>query len=470
MGPQWGMSWVYDGFGNRTAQQVVKGSVPVQSVSVDMATNRISNWSYDANGNATSIPGVGSITYDASNRVKTVGSETYEYDPSNKRIWKNDTYTFWGGKGERVGTYSVQLMQYLPEGQTVQQYQLSFVKVTEDWYFGGRRLQVLDRLGSANGTFYPYGEERTSAVGNPADKFATYHRDGTGLDYADQRYYSPGSGRFLTPDPLMLFRNGYTYTEGDPVNGIDPDGLLTIIVSGTGEQNAEWSQPGSEMWNTIRDYFGETDACMFVFDWSTSVVDTIFGDAMFGAARGLGNLIDDAIKACPNQPLNIVGYSHGGNVALAYSNLSGARFIDNLVTLGTPSRIDFDVNSRNVGNFCAVSRTDDLLQFAGAHPLQLVAYEIVIAQYISVRRAAIRALFRGNISIFDYFLLSLIGSALDSAAVGIELGTRVQPGANNYVILGGPLMRREAHTTVRTAATWNQVVSRSDWRCQPVRR
>jgi RHS repeat-associated protein len=228
------MSWVYDTFGNRTAQQVVKGSVPVQSVSVDMAANRVSSWGYDANGNATSIPGVGSITYDASNRVKTVGSETYEYDPSNKRIWKNDTYTFWGARGERVGTYSVQLMQYLPEGQQTQVYQLSFVKGTEDWYFGGRRLQVLDRLGSVGGgnNYYPYGEER-SATANPADKFATYHRDGTGLDYADQRYYSSKFGRFLTSDPYVASGgpaapgswNRYAYVEGDPVSYYDPAGL-----------------------------------------------------------------------------------------------------------------------------------------------------------------------------------------------------------------------------------------------------
>ena len=61
---------------------------------------------------------------------------------------------------------------------------------------------VQDRLGSV-GKYYPYGEERGG--GNPPNdqvKFATYTRDsGTGLDYADQRYYASTFGRFMTPDP-----------------------------------------------------------------------------------------------------------------------------------------------------------------------------------------------------------------------------------------------------------------------------
>ncbi len=50
-------------------------------------------------------------------------------------------------------------------------------------------------------TYYPFGEERGSAVQND-DSFATYYWDKTtGIDYADQRYYSASIGRFLTPDP-----------------------------------------------------------------------------------------------------------------------------------------------------------------------------------------------------------------------------------------------------------------------------
>ncbi|MEK7996384.1 MAG: RHS repeat-associated core domain-containing protein, partial [Planctomycetota bacterium] len=64
------------------------------------------------------------------------------------------------------------------------------------------------------------------------EKFATYHRDATNLDYADQRYYTSAWGRFLTPDPAEpgdpsnpASWNLYAYVQGDPVNFNDPAGL-----------------------------------------------------------------------------------------------------------------------------------------------------------------------------------------------------------------------------------------------------
>ena len=58
-GPQWGQSFGYDGFGNLLSQTVTKGSAPSLNVTVDPATNRITNpgMSYDANGNLTAMPG-----------------------------------------------------------------------------------------------------------------------------------------------------------------------------------------------------------------------------------------------------------------------------------------------------------------------------------------------------------------------------------------------------------------------------
>jgi RHS repeat-associated protein len=61
-----------------------------------------------------------------------------------------------------------------------------------------------------------------------------YFRDAeTGLDYAKNRYHQPGMGRFLTADASganwdlsdPASWNAYAYTEGDPVNFIDPDGF-----------------------------------------------------------------------------------------------------------------------------------------------------------------------------------------------------------------------------------------------------
>jgi YD repeat-containing protein len=45
-GPEWGLSWTYDGFGNRLSQNVTKGSGPVVSLTVDPLTNRISTFGF----------------------------------------------------------------------------------------------------------------------------------------------------------------------------------------------------------------------------------------------------------------------------------------------------------------------------------------------------------------------------------------------------------------------------------------
>ena len=107
-----------------------------------------------------------------------------------------------------------------------------FQKVSVDEYFGGRRLTTQDRLGSV-GNYYPYGESRSGTVSN-ADSFASYYRDSTGLDYAQQRYLSSGHGRFLTPDPYQASAgvhdpaswNRFAYVQNDPVNWNDPIGLF----------------------------------------------------------------------------------------------------------------------------------------------------------------------------------------------------------------------------------------------------
>ena len=94
-----------------------------------------------------------------------------------------------------------------------------------------------DRLGSREET-YPYGDEITATT-NSGVKFATYFRDGfTGLDYAQQRFYASGYGRFNSPDPFLgsatekngVTWNRYAYSSGDPINNNDPSGLCTITT------------------------------------------------------------------------------------------------------------------------------------------------------------------------------------------------------------------------------------------------
>lgn len=100
---------------------------------------------------------------------------------------------------------------------------------------GLTRFVYLDRLGSETTGLYPWGEEKTTTQQN-TEKFATYFRDSTNLDYAVQRYYSSIMGRFLTPDPAGVRAvslanpqswNRYSYVVNDPVNLTDPTGEIT---------------------------------------------------------------------------------------------------------------------------------------------------------------------------------------------------------------------------------------------------
>ncbi len=252
-GSGWGDQYGFDPFGNLLSKTVTAGSAPSMSISVNAANNQIQGigLTYDANGNTTTNFNGGvanTLTYDAENRVSTyqpyIGlTTTYAYDTQNHRIWSwPGTTDTWGN----VSGYTVNI--YTPGGQKLAAYTVApavndyngqatpFMAsgvITSDQYFGGRRLAPMDQLGSV-GTYFPWGENKGST--NPQDtwSFATYWQDSvSGLDYANNRYYSNAYGRFMTPDPSTNGGrvsepqnwNRYAYAGADPVNHLDPSGL-----------------------------------------------------------------------------------------------------------------------------------------------------------------------------------------------------------------------------------------------------
>jgi RHS repeat-associated protein len=240
----------------------------------------------------TQMPkGAGSMTldYDLSNRVSGVshpdGSEQYRYAPDNRRVWRsagkgacfasrgNNQEAYWGGfngYGNTGEGPTEQLILYSPGGQKMGAYcvgfspNMQYFAVTaseENVYYGGRlvgkRIAALsvansgvvsaftaDRLQSkGNGSnYYPYGESKTSTSGDDREGFATYTRDEkSGLDYADQRWYASGVGRFTSPDPYFAAApttvpdnwNRYTYVGNSPTNFNDPNGLFAVPAEGS---------------------------------------------------------------------------------------------------------------------------------------------------------------------------------------------------------------------------------------------
>jgi RHS repeat-associated protein len=155
--------------------------------------------------------------------------------------------------------------------------------------FGGLHWLVSDHLGTPRMIFdqtgdlgnvkrhdyLPFGEELNAAQGlrstqlgyisgnGERQQFTGYERDNeTDLDYAQARYFSKNSGRFGSPDPYVIFFamaggstaqerqsilqtyiseprnwNRYAYCINDPVNLIDPSGLIWLTKD---DQNYTW--------------------------------------------------------------------------------------------------------------------------------------------------------------------------------------------------------------------------------------
>jgi RHS repeat-associated protein len=249
----WGQSYSYDGFANLTGQTVTTGSAPSYSVTPNPATNVVG--SADANGNNTAAIGGAYPTYDVENRLTLVGYQgvQYSYATGNKRVWRGlwtsgtlttDEVTFWSATGQKLATYQLSVSSanapcYPQTWEECFSGTMVANQSSTNYYFGGKLIKNAggyvgaDRLGSI-GKYYPYGQEKPSATTNGTEKFTGYFRDAeTGLDYADQRYHNPGTGRFMTPDPYHKSAratdprtwNRYSYTNGDPTNFIDPTGL-----------------------------------------------------------------------------------------------------------------------------------------------------------------------------------------------------------------------------------------------------
>jgi RHS repeat-associated protein len=255
-GPEWGLSFSYDGFGNLMSQTRTKGTTAPQfSLAVNAATNRISTsgYTYDANGNLTQSPGGPVNTYDVANRLVSNGAS---YDLANRRVWDGSRIYFYSPQGQLLGKYNPNF------GTTPSSYQRTSTFV----WFEGKPLVLdgqwvmTDRLGSvrANGAgdrfnYYPYGAEVTPTA-DGRTKFATYQRDSAGLDYAVNRYYANGVGRFMTPDPLGSGAaklgqpwswNQYMYVGGDPINFIDPGGARRVCV-GPEDDRTCWEEEDEE--------------------------------------------------------------------------------------------------------------------------------------------------------------------------------------------------------------------------------
>jgi RHS repeat-associated protein len=194
--------------------------------------------------------------YDAANRLKVVKTDagatlaTYTYGANNQRLKSVDgsaTNTWYVWEGDKV------MAEYNTVSSVHINWQKSYV------YLGERLLATEstsvalqfhhpDQLGTrlvtnaADGSSageqetLPFGTALGAGITGNNRRFTSYDRSTTTkLDYAVNRTYNAGRGRFTQVDPIGMQAvslsdpqslNLYAYCGNDPINHTDPDGLF----------------------------------------------------------------------------------------------------------------------------------------------------------------------------------------------------------------------------------------------------
>ena len=107
-------------------------------------------------------------------------------------------------------------------------------------------MKTVDATGTVvNGYTYNVYGKKTSSTGSQANEFdfAGQQTDSTGLQYLRARYYDPGTGTFVSRDPMAAAPSWgghpFGYAGGNSVNRTDPTGLVQTD-EGVGGQCRGW--------------------------------------------------------------------------------------------------------------------------------------------------------------------------------------------------------------------------------------
>jgi RHS repeat-associated protein len=328
-------------------------------------------YEYDKTGNLVKeVRGVSetAYTYDGEDRLIGAAADgkvlaEYAYDVLGRRVMKKE--------GGRVAGYVYDGLQIIMEtnGQDgVRSRILNGVGIDEPISENGEYF-IQDGLGSVSAVADRRGavKERYiySAFGRPDKIPRRFGYTGREYDasighyYYRARYYNPSLGRFTQLDPLGMVDgvNRYAYVRNNPVRYVDPLGLLTIYIHGTWSDSTTFNPSFLER---SLNSLGENRA-VCLFNWSGDNTGAARSVASYELARYIENY-----KFKPGEKLNIIGHSHGGNVALDLSHITG-RKVNNLVLFNTPIRDDYRPKIANIEKLINVYSPSDKVQTMGGY-------------------------------------------------------------------------------------------------------
>ncbi len=238
----------------------------------ELLTAGATTYQYDANGNTVAVQSASgpiTYTYGCDNRLEKVENSLgivaqYHYDPFGRRLWKDAdgqrTYYYYADEGlvAEFGASAVDPVcdpvddcpHVLNPAQAVSYgyrpdsmwsgHPVFQIRNGHYYYYQndslGAPVRLMDAAGlivwSADYEVFGLAQVNVDDIPNNLRFPGQYYDAETGLHYNWHRYYDTSTGRYLTPDPIGLAGgiNLYAYVGANPVNYVDPMGLIAPAV------------------------------------------------------------------------------------------------------------------------------------------------------------------------------------------------------------------------------------------------
>jgi RHS repeat-associated protein len=252
--------------------------------------------------------GTQNLTWNAENRLASVGDSVYTYERDGTRVKKieNGETTVYIGKyyEKNVITGTETLYYFL--GNKLAGYQVHSTVSSDMRYLHQDHLGATTIVTDADGdavferSYDPRGNICVASGTADMDRLYTGQRydAATGLYYYNARYYDPTLARFISPDTIVpdvddpRAWNGYAYVANNPLRYNDPTGHcgLDIFLNVAFTAWSAWDFARHPSWSNAG-WFGADAAGLFI-----------------PCAAGLGRLGKSV-----DRPLHLAGHDRAGH-------------------------------------------------------------------------------------------------------------------------------------------------------------